>query len=544
MKNAQRAILSCMLILTIQVVGTLATAADYNTGFTCSAATAGRQLSPIDITPTTCTNIAVFDLSFTSASAPFVMDNTTWFNYVWTPSSSWGTLGAVAADYGVDNYTASSLQFKTPSEHTIRGAPAPLEVQIYFKSKNSSRTDVMFSFLVYRSKPPGQAYTSQFINNYFTNAVFDNTTQVGIDLSGLAARVNQYPLFYRYPGTTVVPGCGNVIWYVYSSPLYVANNTVIENFRNAIWNFYNISYNATVILKNVTDAYDGVSVMSNAGAQHTITIGEDLIERFCYKEFWRNHIPFNYGIWFALGILVIFFCCQLCVGSSKPIRDSEYKESVLTIHPLYSLGKVSNEIFTRRTRFTVLWMNATNNAIITSIMAANNKVIKGNNEGIVGADLFTYALVGSACGGAFTYIWGFFLRKYYVAKWRLWKEKTKEGGDAAKIEKHEEDANFWLYFFYFLAFAWMWGGNLIFVWQMNYINPIDRIGVPGMQNLDMSVRWMATFFISLGIDWFVLDVIHVILAFILPFYRHILKWRGYMYDKICHETYMMYSKED
>jgi hypothetical protein len=271
----------------------------------------------------------------------------------------------------------------------------------------------------------------------------------------------------------------------------------------------------------------------------------DLVERFCYKEFWRNHIPFNYGLWFALGMLVLFFCCQLCTNTNKPIRDPEYKETPLTIHPIYSLVKVSNEIFTRRTRFTVVWMNFTNNAIITSIFAANNKKIKGVNDGIVGSDIFTYALVGSVCGGLFTYIWGFLLRRFYISKHRFLTEKSKgEASDANKVEKHEEDANFYLYFFYFITFAWMWGGNLIFVWQMNHINPIDRINVPGMQNLQMSVRWMASFFVSIGLDWFVLDVIHVILAFILPFWRNIVKWKGFMYDKLCHETWLIYSKED
>ena len=212
---------------------------------------------------------------------------------------------------------------------------------------------------------------------------------------------------------------------------------------------------------------------------------------------------------------------------------------------MYSLAKVSNDIFTRRTRFTVVWMNLTNNAIITAIFAANNKKLRDSTDGIVGVDIFLYGLVGSVCGGFFTYIWGFMLRKFYNHKYRLLKEKSKgEESDANKVEKHEEDANFYLYFFYFLAFAWMWGGNLIFIWQMNQINPIDRINVKGMQNQEMSNMWVATFFISIGIDWLVLDPLHVLLAYILPFWRHIAKWKGFFYDKICHETWMLYSKED
>ena len=190
-------------------------------------------------------------------------------------------------------------------------------------------------------------------------------------------------------------------------------------------------------------------------------------------------------------------------------------------------------------------MNLTNNAIITAIFAANNKKLKGVNDGLVGPDIFLYGLVGSACGGFFTYMWGFFLRKYYIAKYRLVEEQAKkEDAQANLVEKHEEEANFYLYFFYLLTFGWMWGGNLIFVWQMNHINPIDRIGVPGMQNVDMSERWMASFFVSIGLDWLVLDVIHVILGYILPFWTKIFKWRGYMYDNLCHKTYLtIYDKE-
>ena len=190
-------------------------------------------------------------------------------------------------------------------------------------------------------------------------------------------------------------------------------------------------------------------------------------------------------------------------------------------------------------------MNLTNNAIITSIFAANNKRLKGNYNGIVGADIFLYALYGSLLGGVFTYIWGWFLRRFYISKHKLLVEKNQpNGGDTHRIEKYDEDANFYVYFFYFITFAWMWGGNLIFVWQMNHINPIDRIGVQGMQNEDMSLRWMASFLISVGLDWLVLDVIHVILARIIRPWRHFAKWRGYMYDNMCHKSWMLYSKDE
>ena len=89
-----------------------------------------------------------------------------------------------------------------------------------------------------------------------------------IDLSPLASRVNEYPLFYRYPGTSVVPNCVNLTWYVYSSPLYVANNTIIEAFQAGI-KAYADGHTGILQLNETTDPDDdGITVWSNAGKQN------------------------------------------------------------------------------------------------------------------------------------------------------------------------------------------------------------------------------------------------------------------------------------
>jgi carbonic anhydrase len=297
MKIVHKTIVSCVLILALQIASSVdAQSIDYTTRFTCDASTNGAIQSPIDITPITCANIAVFDISFSSASAQFTFDTTTYYDYRWQPSLPFGTIGAVADDYGIDNYTAQWLQFKTPSEHSIRGAFAPLEAQIYFQSKNSSRQDAMFSILVYESRPPGQAYTDQFRATYFDAAatLFNQdttgaspTASATIDLSGFATRANQYPLFYRYPGTTTVPGCKNVTWYVYSSPVYANNGTIIEGFRNIIKNYANANTGVIKLNASSVDPYNSASSAQFPGnaAFQTINFNADLIERFCYKEF-------------------------------------------------------------------------------------------------------------------------------------------------------------------------------------------------------------------------------------------------------------------
>ena len=54
---------------------------------------------------------------------------------------------------------------------------------------------------------------------------------------------------------------------MYSSPLYVANNTIIENFRAGI-KAYADSHTGILQLNETTDPDDGITVWSNAGIQN------------------------------------------------------------------------------------------------------------------------------------------------------------------------------------------------------------------------------------------------------------------------------------
>lgn len=183
-------------------------------------------------------------------------------------------------------------------------------------------------------------------------------------------------------------------------------------------------------------------------------------------------------------------------------------------------------------------MNLTNNAIIAAAFITGDFRLASPGT-IEGWEIYCYGLAAAGFGGMATYLWGHFLRKYYICKFKSFQSK----GDPAKSDKFNEDANFYLYCFYFMTFAWFWGGNWLFIWMMSRINPKDKIGVIGQSNKEKSIRWIGAFGVSIAMDWLVLDIFFAILGKI-SFFRRILKWKGYMYDDLCHKTYLMYSKEE
>jgi len=91
-----------------------------------------------------------------------------------------------------------------------------------------------------------------------------------------------------------------------------------------------------------------------------------------------------------------------------------------------------------------------------------------------------------------------------------------------------------LFIFYFYVFLWMWGGNAIFIWQMSYLH--------GEINSSLSNDWTASFFIALGLDWLIFDVICALLAH-FDFFRTFLVYKGYIYDaEVCHWSYKNQKK--
>ena len=191
-------------------------------------------------------------------------------------------------------------------------------------------------------------------------------------------------------------------------------------------------------------------------------------------------------------------------------------------------------------------MNLLNIGIITAALAANDSDI-GNDNKIKSSEMVTYGLAASLSAGIVTYIWGFFLRKYYINKYAAFRNNTESLHQelSKRVDYYLNQANYYLYMFYFMTFIWAWVGGLLWIWQMNKINPMNKIGVTSQSNKDRSLRWMGSFFIAVGFDWLVFDLLLAFLATKIRAVKDLLKWKGYLYDEeICHSTYRMQAKRE
>jgi len=104
----------------------------------------------------------------------------------------------------------------------------------------------------------------------------------------------------------------------------------------------------------------------------------------------------------------------------------------------------------------------------------------------------------------------------------------------AEAQKCEDKAQRNLFIFYFFTFLWMWGGNVLFIWQMFSLHA--ELGTTE------SNYWVASFFIAVGLDWIIFDPL-ACLAASVPAFAGFFKWKGYIYDdSVCHYAYKHQKK--
>jgi len=220
-----------------------------------------------------------------------------------------------------------------------------------------------------------------------------------------------------------------------------------------------------------------------------------------------------------MRICITFFIFTLSF-ENLPIEDAEYQTNPWTHHPIYSIMTVGNNIFTRKSRSALLWINIINICMFSAIFY--NHIGYGGES----ANIFLFGVYACVVSWGATYIHGYFLRKYYLNKYFFVKT-----GD----EHYDDDAQRNLFIFYFFTFLWMWGGYTIFIWQMQFLHA----------ELDgqLSNYWAASFFIALALDWILFDMMAVCLCYSRAFQRFF-KWKGYLYDEeICHWTYKNQKKQ-
>jgi len=231
---------------------------------------------------------------------------------------------------------------------------------------------------------------------------------------------------------------------------------------------------------------------------------------------------YNYGLWFGVVTIVGWFIVNLSM-SEKPIKDSEYQESTWTNHPFYSLYHVGNEIFTNKTRMGLLLGTITIHALFSSVWYRRTH----EENRTRGSNIIVYAVYSMLVNWAFVFLVGSMLRSYYLAKHQYY--KTKDEG----WQQRSQNRIFGFYFCCFLCAVVLWPFT---VWNMGELHP--------EKNDEASNYWVASFFVGLALEFLIVDPIVCLLAkFITPL-RNLIKHRGYMYDNICHETYLDYLKMD
>ena len=127
--------------------------------------------------------------------------------------------GTGASDLGTI-YTLNSIQFHTPSEHSLNGIYYDLEAQVYHTS-NADGSYLIVSVLF--SKINDTDYTMKFFTD-LSNANSTGSTQVNpLDLFEGYLVLKQ---FYYYEGSENIPSCTPAQWLIYDTPIQILDKQV------------------------------------------------------------------------------------------------------------------------------------------------------------------------------------------------------------------------------------------------------------------------------------------------------------------------------
>jgi len=117
-----------------------------------------------------------------------------------------------------ERYNLLQYHFHTPSEHTIAGQPAPMEVHLVHKNQNTGALVVLGVMLV-----PGEA--NPVLEAVLTSAPAEagpprEVSDVKLDPARLLPASRDY---FRYEGSLTTPPCSEVVhWVVFKQPVTVS----------------------------------------------------------------------------------------------------------------------------------------------------------------------------------------------------------------------------------------------------------------------------------------------------------------------------------
>jgi len=344
--------------------------------------------------------------------------------------------------------------------------------------------------------------------------LFDTPTSVNLNLSQIQTIILSNINILTYAGTLTIPNCSDATWYV-NVPLVYVDSEVITGFIN--------TFDSSILNLPGFEFIQNGQTVPPGNFRNATPVDSTVATRFCWTGYAQVTLPYNYGLWAAILITIVFFSVTLTL-EDDPILDNDYHTEAWTHHPLYSIFQVGNNIFTAKSRASLVWINLISMCLITSILYGNT-CTKDCTDVEDNLDVIYFAFLGIAGSIIVTYLHGALLRLYYINK-----AKAIELED----QKFEERAQFFLAVFYFLLFLWVTIGNGLFVWQMSALTSLTEN--------TLQHYWLGTFFIAVCIDWIVIDTLCVALAN-FPLFRNIFKWKGLIYDaEVCHYAFKTQKK--
>lgn len=194
---------------------------------------------------------------------------------------------------------------------------------------------------------------------------------------------------------------------------------------------------------------------------------------------------------------------------------------------MYSIAVVGNDFFTRKSRCASVLVQIINQFVWNSVFYLSAFQATGTPTT---ADLFINPAISMAIGWGVLYFIGIFLRLFYLKK-----AEYNASNEADREEKNDR-AQLFIYIYYFFVFVLVAVG---FSFTIANLDQVQSYNNPTTANM-----WVASVFIGLGYDWLILDIIVCGLAVSMESLRGLFRWKGYLYDKVCHDSYLAAIKRE
>jgi len=178
----------------------------------------GTAQSPIDVTDASELDLVNIDFNYGETALNIVNNGHT--IQVNTDEGS-------SISYNGINYDLLQFHFHHPSEHTVNGEPADMEIHFVHRDPNSGNLAVV-GVLLMAGDEDNAAYASIF-DNLPAEAGDPQTMDAVVDLMSL---LPEQQTFYTYQGSLTTPPCSQIVrWLLLDTPVYLSE-TQIEAFAS------------------------------------------------------------------------------------------------------------------------------------------------------------------------------------------------------------------------------------------------------------------------------------------------------------------------